>query len=564
MKKITLLLFAMVILCFGFSANAQCDYTLEMNDSFGDGWNGNTIDVLVNGVTVLDDVTFDETEGTPVGEQFIIAFAVTDGDQITTLWNGGGTFGGETSYRILSANSIAVGSGAQASITTDITVSCAVCTPPAGAIGVVSNDDCVAQTFDFDVDITNLGGATSVTITNTAGLPPTSVTATGIVTLVGFPTDTVFDITFVDDEDSGCDVTIAGLIFLCPPANDLCADAIPLACDETVFGDTSDPTVTNTVGNASADLWYSYSGAAGDITASLCDSSYDTNIRIFDSCGGIEITNNDDSCGTRSVATFVADGMSTYYIAVEGYATTEGAFTLTITCAAPTPPPANDLCGDAIALTLTVAENGTTVGAVENVANEKPSCDGFGTIADVWYTVTLPTGTNTLNVITTVSGGDSSEANLAIYSNDCTILEVNQLACDDTGGFSGETLTIGGTAGTTYLIRVWSDGVAPAPPSGGRIEGTFTIVADATLSVDSLQNENAFTYFPNPVKNELTLNAQKDIQNVSIFNLLGQEVLRTAPNATGSTINMNELSQGAYFVQVTIGNVIETVRVIKQ
>ena len=43
---------------FGFlSFNAQCDYTVEMQDSWGDGWNGNTIDVLVNGEVVLDDVT---------------------------------------------------------------------------------------------------------------------------------------------------------------------------------------------------------------------------------------------------------------------------------------------------------------------------------------------------------------------------------------------------------------------------------------------------------------------------------------------------------------------------
>ncbi len=46
--------------------------------------------------------------------------------------------------------------------------------------------------------------------------------------------------------------------------------------------------------------------------------------------------------------------------------------------------------------------------------------------------------------------------------------------------------------------------------------------------------------------------------------VLGQEVLRSALNSVNSTISMNELSQGAYFVRVTIGNVTETIRVIKQ
>ncbi|WP_298897033.1 T9SS type A sorting domain-containing protein [uncultured Psychroserpens sp.] len=352
-----------------------------------------------------------------------------------------------------------------------------------------------------------------------------------------------------------------------PPSNDDCANAIAVNCDDVVTGDTSVSGVTDTVGNPSNDLWYSYAGPAGDITVSLCNSSYDTFIRVFDACGGSEIASNDDSCGTRSSTTFTADGTSTYYIAVEGFNANNGAFELLVECAGTIPPPANDECANAIGLTLLTPESGTTAGATEDLSHEKPGCDPFGTIADVWYSFTMPVGTNTLNVTTTVSG-TSSEANLAIYPNDCNILDANILACDDTGGVAGETLTIAAPAGTTYLIRVWSDGVAPRlsgeAPTEARIEGTFDVVADATLSTEEFENENAFTYFPNPVKGELTLNAQKDIQNVAVFNMLGQEVLRTAPNAVESTINMNALSQGAYFVQVTIGDVTETVRIIKQ
>ena len=110
------------------SVNAQCNYTLEANDSWGDGWNGNTMDVLVNGAVVLDDVTF--TSGT----QATFNFAVNTGDQITTLWNGGGGFGSETSYRILDVTGAEVGSGAQTSITTAITASCPSCQPPTSPI----------------------------------------------------------------------------------------------------------------------------------------------------------------------------------------------------------------------------------------------------------------------------------------------------------------------------------------------------------------------------------------------------------------------------------------------
>ncbi len=43
--------------------------------------------------------------------------------------------------------------------------------------------------------------------------------------------------------------------------------------------------------------------------------------------------------------------------------------------------------------------------------------------------------------------------------------------------------------------------------------------------------------------------------------MLGQEVLRTSPNALESKVDMNALSQGSYFVQVTIDNGSEADRI---
>ena len=46
--------------------------------------------------------------------------------------------------------------------------------------------------------------------------------------------------------------------------------------------------------------------------------------------------------------------------------------------------------------------------------------------------------------------------------------------------------------------------------------------------------------------------------------MLGQEVLRTAPNNVNSTVDMSAFQTGAYFVKVTINDRTETIRVIKQ
>jgi len=90
-----------------------------------------------------------------------------------------------------------------------------------------------------------------------------------------------------------------------------------------------------------------------------------------------------------------------------------------------------------------------------------------------------------------------------------------------------------------------------------------TISCDV-LGVDDVVNEPTFTYYPNPVKNSLTLNAQKNIEDVTIYNMLGQEVLKASPNYIASELDVSGLNTGTYFVKVTIEAVTKTIRVIKQ
>jgi Secretion system C-terminal sorting domain len=90
------------------------------------------------------------------------------------------------------------------------------------------------------------------------------------------------------------------------------------------------------------------------------------------------------------------------------------------------------------------------------------------------------------------------------------------------------------------------------------------VLCGASLSIDDVENNSAFTYFPNPVKNTLTLNAQNSIEKVVMYNVLGQEVLRVNPNTVDSEIDMSSLVDGTYFVKVSINNSTETIRVIKQ
>ena len=93
----------------------------------------------------------------------------------------------------------------------------------------------------------------------------------------------------------------------------------------------------------------------------------------------------------------------------------------------------------------------------------------------------------------------------------------------------------------------------------------FSISATSTpLGVDDNLSLRLFSYFPNPVNDQLTIKAQKNVDSITVFNMLGQVVLRQTPNGLETMVDMADMQTGAYFVQVSIANSIETIRILKK
>ena len=86
-------------------------YTVNLFDSFGDGWNGALLDVLVNGTVVLNDITF------TTGSSAIFNLTVAEGSTISTFWVAGGSYPGECSYNIKNEVGTIIGSAFTAPIT---------------------------------------------------------------------------------------------------------------------------------------------------------------------------------------------------------------------------------------------------------------------------------------------------------------------------------------------------------------------------------------------------------------------------------------------------------------
>ncbi len=227
---------------------------------------------------------------------------------------------------------------------------------------------------------------------------------------------------------------------------------------------------------------------------------------------------------------------------------------------APPPAPANDLCEGAQALTAgnTFAANavmGTVLGATTDAP--VPSCQTLSS-QDVWYSLVVPTLGNIIIETQMVAGSLFTDSIITAFSGTCGNL--TEIGCDDDGGaglYSMLSLT-GLTPGDTIYIVVSKFG------TNATAQGSFMVSAYDPLLATTSFDSNGFTYYPNPVKNVLNLSYTKTIDSVSIYNLLGQEVMNRTINANQSSIDMSAFSNGAYLVKVTSGNQVKTLKVIKQ
>jgi hypothetical protein len=70
--------------------------------------------------------------------------------------------------------------------------------------------------------------------------------------------------------------------------------------------------------------------------------------------------------------------------------------------------------------------------------------------------------------------------------------------------------------------------------------------------------------YPNPVRNTLTIDANSSIQKVSVYNILGQEVMTASPKSNSTTLQTSALQKGAYMVRTEIDGNIATNKIIKE
>lgn len=102
-------------------------------------------------------------------------------------------------------------------------------------------------------------------------------------------------------------------------------------------------------------------------------------------------------------------------------------------------------------------------------------------------------------------------------------------------------------------------------PFGNSVNNAgFVYVDNILLTVNSLLSTNSFDVntfkiHPNPANNILNIQAGSNVQSVSVYNILGQEVLNRTLNNTNATIDISSLNIGVYVIKALIdGNVVSS------
>ena len=188
--------------------------------------------------------------------------------------------------------------------------------------------------------------------------------------------------------------------------------------------------------------------------------------------------------------------------------------------------------------------------------------------AELWKSDGTSSGTVMLKNI--YPGANSSLPNAFINFNGKLIFSAN----DDLHGI--ELYESDGSPAGTILIKDISEGLGSSIPYAMHIFNSNLYFAastnslgkelwkfDGTLGINDFESK-AFSYYPNPVLDELNLSYPFGLTKVKLFNVLGQKVYTKNLNTNSAKINMSNYKEGLYFMEVESNKSTKIIKILKK
>ncbi|OAB75762.1 T9SS type A sorting domain-containing protein [Cochleicola gelatinilyticus] len=226
--------------------------------------------------------------------------------------------------------------------------------------------------------------------------------------------------------------------------------------------------------------------------------------------------------------------------------------------------------------------NGDGAGEVQTISNNGAWVGGIGNFANNFqaWRWNQETGIETLGPPTTagyrgVTSGLNEDGTIAIgyyrpnglpaifgegfiWTEAQGVIELNEYAASLGIDTQGVILSL--------PLDISADGstIVGSGRQGDATVGFVLKLAPTILNVEDVVSTTDFIYYPNPVENMLTLKSSEVIENVTIFNISGQQIMQKQINALSGTMNLEALSSGIYLAQIKAAKTAKTVKLIKK
>jgi len=195
----------------------------------------------------------------------------------------------------------------------------------------------------------------------------------------------------------------------------------------------------------------------------------------------------------------------------------------------------------------------------------------------------VPVGLHTITVID-IEGGATNSCSPLVISN----VDVNLTTTPPPTGNTSQSFSYGATLGDVVVSGQniqWYSGAnknatfLPLPLSTvlvngttyyasqkiGGYESTSRLPVTVQVSLSNAEFElTDLTYAPNPVVSKLHLKGNEIIDNISVYNLLGQLVYDQKEMSSEVQVDLSELISGNYFVKVSSGAKSRILKIIKE
>lgn len=450
-----------------------------------------------------------------------------------------------------------------------------------------SSDNCGIDTTSLDITTFDCGdiGQNTVTLTvNDSSGNSNSTTATVTVEDNISPTVTsqnisieldangLATITTSDIENSisdNCGIASSSLDVTSFDCNDIGNNTVTLSVTD-VNGNTTNVPATVTVEDVTNPV-----AVGQDLTIQL-DANGNASITVADIENG-----STDNCtiasSTLDIDSFDCNdvGMNPVTLTVTDQSGNSNATTVTVTIE-------DTISPNAIAQDITLSLNGAGIATivpsdVDNGSND--NCSIASRSLDISSFDCSDIGTNPVNLTITDANGlsDSATAIVTVVDDldpivvgqDITVdlngnSSVSIVASDVDNGSSDNcgSITLSIDVDTFFTVGDFPVVLTVTDDFGNEISTTVTVSVVDTLGIDDEQiSPKDIKIYPNPVKDMLFIETDAIINEIRLYNVLGEQVLTTKTQTR--SLNTASLSKGVYLLQFIINDSIYTKRFIK-